>query len=98
MILTYECILYISIYWVGKTYVLSLFVSDQIIGKDLFRVVKEKYGENLGTILSEKIVLVPGDISLDDGLGVKDSNLKEQMYDEVDIIVNLAATTNFDER
>ncbi|CAN0916731.1 Fatty acyl-CoA reductase 3 [Linum grandiflorum] len=71
---------------------------NEIIGKELFRVVKEKYGENLGTILSEKIVLVPGDISLDDGLGVKDSNLKEQMCDEVDVIVNLAATTNFDER
>ncbi|CAN1171436.1 Fatty acyl-CoA reductase 3 [Linum perenne] len=76
----------------------SLRFQNEIIGKELFRVVKEKYGENLGTILSEKIVLVPGDISLDDGLGIKDSNLKEQMLEEVDVIVNLAATTNFDER
>ncbi|CAI0398254.1 unnamed protein product [Linum tenue] len=71
---------------------------NEIVGQELFRVVKEKYGENLGTTIAEKIVLVPGDISVDEGLGVSSSELKQQMWDEVDVIVNLAATTNFDER
>ncbi|CAL1403968.1 unnamed protein product [Linum trigynum] len=71
---------------------------SEIVGKELFRVVKEKFGENLSTILSDKIVLVPGDISVDEGLGVSSLELKQQMWNEVDIIVNLAASTNFDER
>lgn len=52
----------------------------------------------MNSFISEKIVLVPGDISYGDELGVKDSHLKEEMWRELDVIVNLAATTNFDER
>ncbi|KAG5525632.1 hypothetical protein RHGRI_032068 [Rhododendron griersonianum] len=50
------------------------------------------------TLISEKVTLVPGDITCEKYLGVKDSNLAEEMTREVDIVVNLAATTNFDER
>ncbi|KAG8655121.1 hypothetical protein MANES_04G005400v8 [Manihot esculenta] len=71
---------------------------NEVIGKDLFRLVKEKWGANMNSFISEKIVLVPGDISYGDELGVKDSHLKEEMWRELDVIVNLAATTNFDER
>ncbi|XP_022752581.1 fatty acyl-CoA reductase 3-like [Durio zibethinus] len=69
----------------------------EIIGKDLFKVLKEKCGKNFISFISEKITLIPGDISQED-LGVKDSNLVEEMWKEVDVVVNLAATTNFDER
>jgi len=31
-------------------------------------------------------------------LGVKGSDLLQHMWNEIDIIVNVAATTNFDER
>lgn len=41
--------------------------------------------------------MVPGDLSRED-LGLGDSILKEEIYDQTDVIVNLAATTNFDER
>lgn len=71
--------------------------NNEIMGKDLFRVVKEKWGANLNSLLSEKVTPVAGDISLED-LGVNDTKLKEEMWKEIDIIVNLAATTNFDER
>ncbi|XVE79280.1 hypothetical protein DITRI_Ditri14bG0045100 [Diplodiscus trichospermus] len=70
---------------------------NEIIGKDLFKVLKEKCGKNFSSFISEKITLIPGDISHED-LGVKDSNLVEEMWEEVDVVVNLAATTNFDER
>ncbi|KAL3530408.1 hypothetical protein ACH5RR_009730 [Cinchona calisaya] len=71
--------------------------NTEIIAKDLFRVLKEKCGPNLNTLISQKITVVPGDITCDN-LGVKDFNLVEEMWKEVDVVVNLAATTNFDER
>ncbi|KAF5193384.1 Fatty acyl-coa reductase [Thalictrum thalictroides] len=70
---------------------------DEVIGKDLFRVLKEKYGTNFNSFISNKVTPVVGDISCEN-LGVKDSDLKEQLWKEVDIIVNIAATVNFDER
>ncbi|KAE8697043.1 Fatty acyl-CoA reductase 3 [Hibiscus syriacus] len=70
---------------------------NEIIGKDLFKVLKEKCGENFASFMSGKITVVPGDISCED-LGIKDSNLVQEMFNEVDIVVNLAATTNFYER
>lgn len=70
----------------------------EIIAKELFKVVKEKYGQNLNSLISQKIKTVAGDIRYDENLGVKDSNLLEEMLKEVDAIVNLAATTSFDER
>ncbi|XWS28591.1 hypothetical protein CRYUN_Cryun25bG0083500 [Craigia yunnanensis] len=70
---------------------------NEIIGKDLFKVLKEKCGKNFSSFISEKLSLIPGDISHED-LGIKDSNLVEEMWKEVDVVVNLAATTNFDER
>ncbi|KNA14189.1 hypothetical protein SOVF_109850 isoform B, partial [Spinacia oleracea] len=47
--------------------------------------------------IQEKVCVVPGDITCKD-LGIKESKLKEELWRDVDIIVNLAATTNFDER
>lgn len=66
--------------------------------KDLFRVLRNALGEeNLKATVSEKVVPIAGDISVDN-LGVKDSDLLQHMWNEIDIIVNVAATTNFDER
>ncbi|PPS04265.1 hypothetical protein GOBAR_AA16380 [Gossypium barbadense] len=72
-------------------------VQPNIIGKDLFKVLKEKCGKNFSLFISEKITLIPGDISHED-LGIKDCTLVQEMLNEVDVVVNLAATTNFDER
>jgi len=55
-------------------------------------------GANLSSLLAEKVTPVAGDICTDENLGVKDLNLVEEMWREVDIVVNMAATTNFDER
>ncbi|KAL2541032.1 Fatty acyl-CoA reductase 3 [Abeliophyllum distichum] len=71
--------------------------NTEVISKDLFRILKEKLGGNLNSLISEKVIIVPGDITCE-SLGVKDLNLLEEMLKEVDVVVNLAATTNFDER
>lgn len=60
-------------------------------------MLKEKLGANFKSFISEKLTLVPGDISIED-LGLKDSILREDICNQTDVIVNLAATTNFDER
>jgi fatty acyl-CoA reductase len=54
-------------------------------------------GTNFNSFISEKLTLVPGDITYED-LGLKDSNLRENISSQTDVIINLAATTNFDER
>ena len=60
-------------------------------------MLKEKWGGDLKPLISEKIYLVPGDIS-SPNMGLNDSNLLEEMKNQVEIIINFAATTNFDER
>lgn len=75
----------------------TLRLHNEIIGKDVFRILKEKYGTNIDSFISEKVTPVPGDITLVD-FGIEDPNLKEEMWRDIDIVVNAAATTNFDER
>ncbi|KAL7084839.1 hypothetical protein ACP275_14G246600 [Erythranthe tilingii] len=72
--------------------------NTEAIAKDLFRVLKEKNGGNLSTLVTEKVRVVAGDITCDDDLGVKDSLLFDEMLEQLDVVVNLAANTNFDER
>lgn len=72
-------------------------LNSEMVAKDLFRVLKEKWGTNLQTLISQKVTPVAGDITCEN-LGVKDTDLLEEMWREVDVVVNLAATTNFDER
>ena len=67
------------------------------MGKDLFKVLKEKWGANLDSFISEKVSVVSSDISVSD-MGLKDSILVEEIKHNVQIIINLAATTNFNER
>ncbi|XP_021716399.1 alcohol-forming fatty acyl-CoA reductase-like [Chenopodium quinoa] len=75
----------------------SLRLQNEVIGKDLFKVVKQKMGANFNTFIQEKVTVVPGDITCED-LAINESKLKEELWSDVDVIVNLAATTNFDER
>ncbi|KAG8387515.1 hypothetical protein BUALT_Bualt02G0029100 [Buddleja alternifolia] len=71
--------------------------NTEVIGKELFKVVKEKYGAKLNPLILEKVTLVPGDITLE-SLGIQDTTLQEEILGEVDMVINLAATTDFDER
>ncbi|CAN4119484.1 unnamed protein product [Withania somnifera] len=71
--------------------------NTEIVGKDLFKVLREKCGPNFTAFVSHRTTIVPGDVTCEN-LGVNDTNLLEEMWKEVDTVVNLAATTNFDER
>ncbi|XP_060173750.1 fatty acyl-CoA reductase 3-like isoform X2 [Lycium barbarum] len=72
--------------------------NNEAVAKDLFKLLREKHGANLNNFISQRTTILPGDITCDENLGVKDSNLLEEMWKEVEAVVNLAATTNFDER
>lgn len=60
-------------------------------------MLKEKWGADFRCFISDKVVAVAGDVSLQN-LGIKDKNMFNQMLKELDIIVHTAATTNFNER
>ncbi|XP_057456003.1 fatty acyl-CoA reductase 3-like [Lotus japonicus] len=70
---------------------------NEIIEKDLFRLLKENLGANFNTFVSEKLTLVPGDISQVD-LNLKDSVLRQEICNQTNVIIHFAATTNFRER
>ncbi|MCE0480892.1 hypothetical protein HAX54_038120 [Datura stramonium] len=64
---------------------------------ELFSVVREKIGANsLNSLVEEKVFPIGGDISFGD-FGIENS-IKDEMLKEIDIIINSAATTRFDER
>ncbi|KAM1002508.1 hypothetical protein ACFX2I_002940 [Malus domestica] len=70
---------------------------NEIIGKELFKVLREQLGAYFDSFISEKVVAIPGDVS-SENLGMKDSKFREEMLNEIQIILNSAATTKFDER
>ncbi|XP_023894140.1 fatty acyl-CoA reductase 3-like [Quercus suber] len=69
----------------------------EVIRQDLFNVLRKSLGANLESFIFERVTPIAGDIS-DENFGIKDSILREEMWNEVDIVLNSAATTNFDER
>ena len=77
----------------------SWLLRKQVFEKDLFRVLRKNVGDEcLKALISEKVVPIPGDISLNNMGVIRDSNFLQDMMQEIDIIVNSAATTRFDER
>ena len=76
---------------------LILYLYIKIVGKELFKILRETWGADFDSFISQKIVALPGDVSTEN-LGVKDAILLKELYNEVQIIVSSAANTNFDER
>lgn len=72
-------------------------LQEEILKKDLFRLLRENLGENVDSFFYEKVVPVPGNISCEN-LGVHDFALRDEIWRTTDIVVNCAATTSFDER
>ncbi|CAF2337568.1 unnamed protein product [Brassica napus] len=71
---------------------------NEVFEKDLFKVLRKNIGdESLNALVSEKVVPVPGDVTLNN-MGVSETNLLQDMMQETDIVVHAAATTRFDER
>ncbi|CAN1158036.1 Alcohol-forming fatty acyl-CoA reductase [Linum perenne] len=70
---------------------------DEVTEKEVFRVVKEKWGTNFHQFITEKVVTIVGDISRED-LGIENVHLKQQILTETEFFLHSAATTAFDER
>lgn len=69
----------------------------EVMRKELFKVVREKYGAKLlQCVILEKVSVLSGDITRD-CLGLQSSTL-EKLFRDVNVVINLAANTNFDER
>ncbi|MBA0767484.1 hypothetical protein Gotri_016363 [Gossypium trilobum] len=72
-------------------------LEDEIISTELFRILRDKWGSKFDALISSKVIAVEGDIS-SENLGLEDSKLREEMRKEIEIVVNSAATTCFNER
>ncbi|XP_052875331.1 probable fatty acyl-CoA reductase 5 [Gossypium arboreum] len=70
---------------------------DEIISKELFKILRNNWGSKFDALISNKVKAVAGDISFEN-LGLNDSELREEMQKEIQIIVNVAASTDFSER
>ncbi|KAM7268810.1 hypothetical protein ACFE04_010976 [Oxalis oulophora] len=75
----------------------SITCSERLHHEDVFNTLRDKMGKAFNSFITEKVVAVPGDISKEN-LGIEDYKLREEMWKEIKIIVNVAATTDFDER
>ncbi|XP_060184885.1 fatty acyl-CoA reductase 3-like [Lycium barbarum] len=71
--------------------------TDEVMMSELFKVIREKMSVNLCSLVEEKVFAISGDIS-HENMGIRNSELREEMCKEIDIIINSAATTNFYER
>ncbi|KAL2930249.1 Fatty acyl-CoA reductase 1, partial [Bienertia sinuspersici] len=71
-------------------------LQNEVLGKELFRVLRDKLGTNFKALMSDKISAVAGDSSYKN-LGLAENQLNE-MYKNVDVVINVAATTKFEER
>ncbi|KAG0622426.1 hypothetical protein M758_3G096500 [Ceratodon purpureus] len=71
-------------------------LKNNVIMSPLFKVLKATHGENYEDFMTRKLTAVSGTIS-SDGLGIS-NEMTEEISRNVDVIVNSAATTTFDER
>ena len=70
----------------------------QVVSKELFNVLREKYGSaSFDSFFWSKVHVVQGDTTLEN-IGIRDVDLIEVLWREVDYIVNSAANTRFNER
>ncbi|VAH70836.1 unnamed protein product [Triticum turgidum subsp. durum] len=71
-------------------------IQNEVIGREIFQVLKEEHGVGFHNFVEEKICPLVGDIMHED-FGLDTAKLREVSKD-IDIIVNVAATTKFSER
>ncbi|TVU09008.1 hypothetical protein EJB05_42444 [Eragrostis curvula] len=71
-------------------------VDQEVIGTELFNLLRERNGKRFQEFVGEKVDALAGDI-ISENLGLEDP-MVEELAKDIDIIVNIAATTNFYER
>ncbi|KAE8700915.1 fatty acyl-CoA reductase 2-like isoform X2 [Hibiscus syriacus] len=71
-------------------------LKTEIINAELFKCLQQAYGDSYQSFMLSKLVPIVGNVCESD-LGL-DADVAESIANEVDIIVNSAANTTFDER
>ncbi|CAI0402456.1 unnamed protein product [Linum tenue] len=71
-------------------------LKTEILNAELFKTLRQTYGKSFQTFMLSKLVPVVGDVC-ESNLGLE-QELADLIADDVDIIVNSAANTTFDER
>ncbi|KXG25392.1 hypothetical protein SORBI_3007G169900 [Sorghum bicolor] len=66
---------------------------EKVTGTELFSLLRDKYGEGFDLFIQEKLIPLAGDITKED-LGLEPATF-DDLAKEMDVIVNVAATTNF---
>eukprot|EP00899_Mesostigma_viride_P000641 jgi/Mesvir1/10578/Mv21793-RA.2 len=69
---------------------------EQVVSAPVFDRLRERYGEGYQAFMLSKLTAIDGDIG-QEWLGV-DEATREALFPKVDVLVNSAATTAFDER
>ncbi|KAG9449622.1 hypothetical protein H6P81_009587 [Aristolochia fimbriata] len=72
-------------------------VKKEIINTELFKCLQELHGKSYQSFMLSKLVPVVGNIR-ETNLGILEPDMVEEIAGKVDIIVNSAANTTFDER
>ncbi|XP_066326790.1 fatty acyl-CoA reductase 1-like [Miscanthus floridulus] len=71
-------------------------VQQEVTDTELFSLLRDNYGEGFDLFIQEKLVPLAGDIT-NEGLGLEPPTF-DDLAKEMDVIVNIAATTNFYQR
>ncbi|KAJ0986727.1 hypothetical protein J5N97_005083 [Dioscorea zingiberensis] len=64
---------------------------------EVFKVLRNEHGGSFDSYFWSKVYPLAGDVTLEH-LGINDDHLKETLWGEVDVIVNSAANTSFNQR
>ncbi|PKA49346.1 Fatty acyl-CoA reductase 2 [Apostasia shenzhenica] len=75
---------------------MSFLLFYQIINRELFRSLQAIHGKNYQAFMLRKLIPVAGNVREDD-MGIE-AKLAEEISEEIDVVVNSAANTTFDER
>jgi fatty acyl-CoA reductase len=65
---------------------------------ELFRTLREQHGDNFESFVFQKVVPLVGDTATDYNLGIDTESMREHLWENLDAIVNMAASTMFDDR
>ena len=68
----------------------------QVVDTELFKCLQEIHGEGYDSFIATKLVPVVGDVR-EANVGIE-PEIADEIADQVDVIINSAANTTFDER
>ncbi|KAL5064581.1 hypothetical protein RYX36_026318 [Vicia faba] len=75
----------------------SPYLTFSVFDIDLFRVLRAELGEDFNSFTSKKVVAIAGDVAIEN-FGIKDEKIKNEIFEEIDVLVHSAASTKLDER